>query len=32
MGKTYTILGNKRNTEIFNYEFIKSKNVIWKPK
>ena len=32
MGKTYAILGNKRNTKILNYKFIKGKNVTWKIK
>ena len=32
MGKICAILGNKRDTEVFNYEFIKGKNVTWKPK
>ena len=32
MGETYATLGNKQNTKIFNYELIKGKNVIWKPK
>ena len=32
MGETYTILGNKRDVEIFNYEFVKGEDVIWKLK
>ena len=32
MGETCATLGNKRDTEIFNYEFIKGENVIWKLK
>ena len=32
MGETYAILGNKRDIEILNYEFVKGKNVTWKLK
>ena len=32
MGKTYATLGNKQNAKILNYEFVKRKNVTWKPK
>ena len=32
MGKTCAILGNKQDIKIFNYEFIKGENIIWKPK
>ena len=32
MGETYTILGNKWDIKIFNYEFIKGKNITWKLK
>ena len=32
MGKTYAILGNKRDAKTLNYELVKGKNVTWKPK
>ena len=32
MGETCATLGNKRDIEILNYEFIKGEDVIWKPK
>ena len=32
MGETCAILGNKRDAEILNYEFVKGEDVTWKPK
>ena len=32
MGETYTIMGNKRDTKILNYEFVKGEDVTWKLK
>ena len=32
MGKACTVLGNKRDVEIFNYKFIKGENIISKLK
>ena len=32
MGETYTILGNKRDTEVLNFKFIQGEDVTWKLK
>ena len=32
MGETCVILGNKRDIKIFNYEFVKGKDITWKLK
>ena len=32
MGEIYTILNNKRDTKILNYELVKGENITWKPK
>ena len=32
MGETCATLGNKRDTEVLNYELVKGEDVTWEPK